>query len=389
MKRIYFDYAASTPLRSEVEKAMKPYFTKQFGNPSSLHFFGQEGIAAIDRARTVVAKNIGAAFREVIFTGSATEANNFALRGVVRGARGIIARPRIIISAIEHESILETARDLERDGAELIIIPVDSRGVVDVRRLEQALNERTVVVSVMYVNNEIGTVQPIQKIAHAISKFKKGTQYPLFHTDAVQAFNYFECDVNELGVDMMTLSGHKIGGPKGVGALYVKHIESANKKILTPILTGGGQEFGLRSGTENVPGIVGFAEAVVRAAMERQKERARLLSIKKYFWKEMKRMFPDASIYGMDEKHFGDASPHIVNISLRNMPLDDLIVRLDVMGISASSGSACASRAATHSHVLLALFENASRGVRFSFGRGTTRAEMTEAIKRIHRAFTA
>lgn len=387
MKRIYFDYAASTPLRSEVERVMKPYFTQRFGNPSSLHFFGQEGIAAIDHAREAVAKTIDAAFREVIFTGSATEANNLALRGVVRGARGIITKPRIIISAIEHESILETARDLEHDGAELIIIPVDSHGVVDVRHLEQALNERTVVVSVMYVNNEIGTVQPIRKIAHIVSQFKKERQYPLFHTDAVQAFNYFECNVAELGVDMMTLSGHKIGGPKGIGALYVKHIESANKKILTPILTGGGQEFGLRSGTENVPGIVGFAGAVVRAAKERKKEYTRLLSLKKYFWKEMKKTFPDASIYGMDEKHFSDAAPHIVNVSLRNMPLDDLIVRLDVIGISVSSGSACASRAATHSHVLSALFENASRGVRFSFGRGTTRAEISEAVKRIRHAF--
>ncbi len=386
MKRIYFDYAASTPLRPEAEKAMKPYYAARFGNPSSLHFFGQEGIAAIDRSRETLAKLIGAAFREVIFTGSATEANNLALRGVVRGARGIIAKPRIIISAIEHESILETAKDLERDGAELVIIPVDSRGIIDVQRLEQALNERTVVVSIMYVNNEIGTVQPIQKIAHIISKFKKGTQYPLFHTDAVQAFNYFECNVAELGVDMMTLSGHKIGGPKGVGALYVKHIESANKKILTPILTGGGQEFGLRSGTENVAGIVGFADAAVHATKERKKERTRLLSLKTYFWKEMKKIFPDASIYGMDEKRFGDASPHIINILLRNMPLDDLIVRLDVIGISVSSGSACASRAATHSHVLSALFENASRGVRFSFGRGTTRTEISEAVKRIRHA---
>ena len=385
MKRIYFDHAASTPLRPEVKKAMEPYYTKRFGNPSSLHFFGQEGIAAIDHARDIVAKAVGAAFREVIFTGSATEANNLALRGVVRGARGIIAKPRIIISAIEHESILETARDLERDGAELIVIPVDSRGVVDVRRLEESLNERTVVVSVMYVNNEIGTVQPIQKIAHIISKFKKEAQYPLFHTDAVQAFNYFECDVNTLGVDMMTLSGHKIGGPKGVGALYIKHVESANKKLIVPVLTGGGQEFGLRSGTENVPGIVGFAEAIVRTAKERKKEHTRLLSLKKYFWKEIKKVLPNASIYGMDEKHFSDASPHIVNISLQNMPLDDLVVRLDVMGISVSSGSACASRAATHSHVLSALFENAARGVRFSFGRSTTRVEIAEAVKRICR----
>lgn len=384
MKRIYFDHAASTPVRCEVLKAMMPYFSTHFGNPSSLHSFGQEGIAAIDKARETVAKTINASFREIIFTGSATEANNLALRGAVKQFKLTHPKikPRIIISAIEHESILETAKDLSRDGAEFVMIPVNENGVIDIERLKKELNERTAIVSVMYVNNEIGTVEPIAEIAKLVVDFRKKNSYPLFHTDAVQAFNYFECDVNTLGVDMMTLSGHKIGGPKGVGALYVK-----NSKLIAPIITGGGQEYGLRSGTENVPCIVGFGEAIRLATKERKREHARLTTLKKYFWTNIKKILPDASVYGFDEKNFSSASPHILNLAWRGAPLDDTLVRLDMMGISASSGSACASRASTHSHVLSALIENASRGIRFSFGRTTTRAEIDETLRRMRATF--
>lgn len=396
MKRIYFDHAASTPVRREAQKAMMPYFSTRFGNPSSLHSFGQEGIAAIDRAREMVARTIGASFREVIFTGSATEANNLALRGAVRQFKlaNPNVLPRILISSIEHESVLETAKDLSREGAEFVMIPVDARGVIDIARLKKELNGRTAIVSVMYVNNEIGTVEPIAEIAKIVTDFRKDNAYPLLHTDAVQAFNYFSCDVNELRIDMMTLSGHKIGGPKGVGCLYVRSQQEANKLKtksynLFPIITGGGQEFGMRSGTENVPCIVGFAEAVKLAIKERKKESARLLTLKKYFWKEIKKIIPDARIYGFPETQFSHASPHILNIAWHSAPLDDAIVRLDVMGIAVSSGSACASRASTHSHVLSALLENASRGMRFSFGRTTTRAEIDAALTRMHHAFMA
>lgn len=363
---------------------MMPYFSARFGNPSSLHSVGQEGIAALDKARETVAKAVNAPFREIIFTGSATEANNLALRGAIKQFKLVhpSVTPRIIISAIEHESVLETAKDLSREGAEFVMIPVNENGVIDIPRFKKELNERTAIVSVMYVNNEIGTAEPIQEIVKIIKDFRKKNSYPLFHTDAVQAFNYFVCDVHELGVDMMTLSGHKIGGPKGVGCLYVR-----NTKLIAPIITGGGQEYGLRSGTENVANIVGFSEAVRLATKERKKEYARLMTLKKYFWTNIKKMIPDARIYGFGEKQFSHASPHIVNVAWRGAPLDDTLVRLDMMGISASSGSACASRASTHSHVLSALLENASRGIRFSFGRTTTRAEIDEALRRMRVAY--
>ncbi|MCX6788315.1 MAG: cysteine desulfurase family protein [Candidatus Jorgensenbacteria bacterium] len=400
MKRIYFDHAASTPTRKEVIKAMTPYFSSCFGNPSSLHSFGQEGIKAIDKARETVAHALNAQFREIVFTGSATEANNLALRGSIRQFKLLNpnVRPRILVSAIEHESVLETAKDLERDGVERVIIPVNESGLVDVERIKKELNERTVLISVMYVNNEIGSVQPLSEIAELIKKWKavrkEKTPYPIFHTDAVQAFNYFDCNVEGLGVDMMTISGHKIGGPKGVGVLYVRDLQPKTNNVqgqkkMQPITTGGGQEFGMRSGTENVPCIVGFAEALRLASRERKKERARLLAIKKYFWSGLKKIITDVRIYGADEKHFSDASPHILNVSWSGAHIDDVIVRLDILGISASSGSACASRASTHSHVLSALLENASRGIRFSFGRTTTKSEIDETLKRMKKAFKA
>ncbi len=259
MEHIYLDYAATTPVHPRVLRAMEPYFSERFGNAGSLHSFGQEAIAAIDRSRETIANAIGAQFREIIFTGSATEANNLALRGSIRGltqtVRGLTQKniktttqkfsvshrevsvslqPRLIISAVEHESILETARDLENDGTEVIIIPVDRHGIVDLKKLKSALNERTILVSVMYANNEIGTIQPIAKISEIIRNFREELRIknnelrkrkkasfiiPLFHVDAVQALQFLDCNTQDLGIDLMTLSAHKIYGPKGIGGL--------------------------------------------------------------------------------------------------------------------------------------------------------------------------
>ncbi|MBI5306086.1 aminotransferase class V-fold PLP-dependent enzyme [Candidatus Wolfebacteria bacterium] len=273
--KIYFDYAATTPMDPLVKKAMEPYFFEKFGNPSSIHSFGQEAMAIVDESREKIANIIGASpvggFQEIIFTGSATEANNLALRGIIKKFRiknlelrdplyskSYILNPRIIVSAIEHESILETCRDLEKDGIEIIYLPVNKQGIVDLNKLKESLNERTILVSVMYANNEIGTIQPISAIAEIVKEFriknlefrnKKNPQssilnpqfYPLFHTDAVQAFQFLDCDINKLWVDLMTLSGHKIYGPKGIGLLYAKNLEFRikdlgikNKKILNP-----------------------------------------------------------------------------------------------------------------------------------------------------------
>jgi len=434
MKHIYLDYAATTPMDPEVEKAMRPYFSKKFGNAGSLHFFGQEAMSAVDDAREKIASSIGAQFREVIFTGSATEANNLALRGVLNSNKRQETRDkhRIIVSVIEHESVLETARDLERDGIEVIVIPVSREGVVDLEKLKAALNERTILVSVMYVNNEIGSIQPIFEISEMIKERKlfskksvseaerarfsvkpkeRGREpsgrtsgwasetpsfreesfrdiYPLFHIDAAQAFQYFDCDVNKLGVDLMTLSAHKIYGPKGIGALYVnnelriKNHENKNPAIhnssfiIHPLVTGGGQEFGLRSGTENVPSIVGFAKAIELAAKERELNVKKIMNLRNYFWKELKKIAPRAELNG-------GGSPHILNVYFPNIKSQDFLTRLDLEGIAASSGAACSARSLEPSYVITALGysrERAEKSIRFSFGKFLSQKDIDFAL---------
>ncbi|MBI2623095.1 MAG: cysteine desulfurase [Candidatus Liptonbacteria bacterium] len=442
MRKIYLDYAATTPLDPAVRRAMEPYFGARFGNPSSLHAFGQEAVAAVDHARETIAVSLGAQFREIIFTGSATEANNLAIRGIakrfmkydLRFKNGFINRkskivnPRVVISAIEHESVRETARDLEKDGAEVVEIPVNREGVVDVAELTKALNDRTVLVSVMYANNEIGTVQPLSKIAKIIKdfssannesatnlrirKFAKNSLFVdkiLFHTDAVQAFQFLDCDVKRLGVDMLTLSAHKIYGPKGAGALYVRQREHGtwNKEQgfsalslvpcpLSPIITGGGQEFGLRSGTENMPGIVGFGEAVKIAARMRAGEAARVAKLRAMLWQGVKKIFPRAEVNGISSDEFRVTSkkslatshspltlPNILNVYFPNHLAEELLVKLDLAGVAVSAGPACGSRAAEPSKVIRALWYSAKRAresIRFSLGRFTTEGEIQKTL---------
>ncbi len=393
-ERIYMDYAASTPVDPAVLKEMTPYFTEKFGNPGSLHSFGQEAMGAVDRAREVVAKAMAlppaGGFRSVIFTGSATEANNLALRGTVKGflqSRRSAEKnflPKIIVGCIEHESVLDTARELGKEGVEVAYVPVDKNGIVDLKKLESSLDERTILVSIMFVNNEIGSVQPIKEISEIIKDFRDkktifsqstslvqrlarlsspsgrrnvkrrtmparlrgfeedgfSSLYPLFHSDAVQAFNYFDCDVKKLGVDLMTLSGQKIYGPKGVGALYIRStkFEARNSKqnqnskfqtqnrvsdlgfrnsdlqLVKPIVTGGGQEFGLRSGTENIPAIVGFGKAVELAEKDRSKNAKEVKSLKDEFWRGLKKIYPQAEINGIENKELG------IMVAILNLP---------------------------------------------------------------------
>ncbi|MBI4059632.1 cysteine desulfurase [Candidatus Giovannonibacteria bacterium] len=433
MERIYLDYAASTPVDPRVLEAMTPYFSEKFGNPGSLHSFGQEAIAAVDESRETIAKSIGADFREIVFTGSATEANNLALRGVLRDM-GQVTRdkdqtkngkrynnnsmshvtchmsPRIIVSAIEHESVLETARDLEKDGVEVIYLQVDRNGVVDIKKLEGSLNDRTILVSVMYANNEIGTIQPIAEIAKIVRNFRSMSHvtFPLLHTDAAQAFQFLDCDVNKLGVDLMTLSAHKIYGPKGVGALYIcdkgqvtrdKDRATSNKRYnnnsmshvtchMSPIITGGGQEFGLRSGTENVPSIVGFAKAAELVSNSRELENKRIAGLRDYFWQELKKICPDAEVNGSGGSGASYLPPttyylpNILNVYFPNNLAEELLTKFDLAGLAASSGSACRSRAAESSYVVEALGftkDRAKRSIRFSFGRPTTKEELDRA----------
>lgn len=390
MKRIYLDYAATTPVDVEVERAMKPYFSEFFGNAGSLYCFGQKAMAALDESREKIAKAINADFREIIFTGSATEANNLALRGVVKSVqlfsetfRAKKTEPlyRIIISSIEHESVLETARDLEREGVEVIYLLVDKNGLVNLKKLKESLNERTILVSIMCANNEIGTIQPIKEIAKIIKDYRNSGVYPLFHSDCVQAFQFLDCNVNDLGVDLMTLSAHKIYGPKGIGALYVCSPNSKSQ-ILNSIISGGGQEFGLRSGTENIPLIVGFAKAIELAVKNREKETKRISILRDYFWKQIRKIYPRVQL----NEPLKNRLPNILNIYFPKKSAEDLLIKFDLAGVAVSAGSACSARSLEPSHVLRACglpVERIKSSLRISLGKFTTKAELNETIKRI------
>jgi cysteine desulfurase len=390
-QKIYLDYAATTPINPVVFRAMMPYFMSKFGNAGSLHLFGQEAITALDVARETIAASVGADFQKMIFTASATEANNLVLRGVM-GRLSIVDRqslkPQIIISSIEHESILETARNLENSGVDVVYLPVDKTGTVDLKKLEASLNKNTVLVSVMYANNEIGTIQPIGKIGRIINDFKKNQlsstncQLPLFHTDASQAFQFLDCDTTKLGVDFMTFSSHKIYGPKGVGALYFKNSN------LNAIVTGGGQEFGLRSGTENIPAIVGLARAVEISVNSRELADKRTKELCGELWCGIKKICPKAEINGVPFSRSVIAShllrlPNILNVYFPKHNAQDLLTKFDLFGLAVSSGSACRARASRTSYVIEALGypkERAQSSIRFSLGRPTTGKEIVQAL---------
>ncbi len=399
MKKIYFDYAATAPVAPSVFRAMRPYFSNKFGNPGSLHSFGQEAMTAIDESREKIAKEIsrppsahsgGGGFREIIFTGSATEANNLALRGIVNifketSSKQLAFVPKIIVSSIEHESILETCRDLGKKGTEIIYLPVDKNGVVNLKKLKNSLDERTILISVMYANNEIGTIQPIAEISKILQQFKKERNlviYPLFHTDAAQAFQFLDCDADKLGIDLMTLSAHKIYGPKGIGALFMKHTLQASGFMLHALIAGGGQEFGLRAGTENVSSIVGFAKAVELAVKNREGEKIRTEELKNYFWKKIKNIFPKAEKNNSEK----NCLPNIINVYFPGHNSQDLLMKLDLAGIAVSSGAACSARDRKISYVLSSCGFSDKRiksSLRFSFGKPTTKKEIDEAIKRL------
>jgi cysteine desulfurase len=397
MPRIYLDNAASTPVDPRVLRAMQPYFLNEFGNPGSLHSYGQKAIAAVDASREKLDKLIGTPiFREVLFTGGATEANDLAIRGALnlykRDHDAKTHKLKIIISSIEHESVMETARAMEKRGVEVSYVPVDKNGIVDVGELERALTKDTVIVSIMYANNEVGSIQPIQKIKKIIDEFKArngSALYPLFHTDAAQAFQFLNCNISEWGVDMMTLSAHKIYGPKGVGALYVhQHDAPLIKKFpIAPVVFGGGQEFGMRSGTENVPGIVGFAKAAEIAMAVRKEESQRITTLRDRLFKNIKKVFKQVELNG--PSNVSERAPHILNIYFPGHDAQDLLVKFDRAGLAASAGSACRSRAVESSYVIEAMGypkERAASSIRFSLGRTTKSADIATASKIIAKA---
>ena len=426
MPRIYLDYASTTPISPEVFRAMRPYFSSHFGNPGSLHLFGQETMGAVDAARETLAESLGVDFREVIFTGSATEANNLALRGALAAFRRAYParRPKIIISAIEHESVAATARFLAESGlssaafqsganpslveakesAELVVIPVNGVGRVDPARVAKAVDQDTAIVSIMFANNEIGAIQPVREIAAVIRAIKEmrneklemqarsprkksslitllsSSIFPLIHTDAVQALQFLSCRPAELGVDLLTLSAHKIYGPKGIGALCGNGLGGGHAP--DPIVTGGGQEFGWRSGTENVAAIVGFAEAVRRAEVVREREAKRLRSLSLRLLAGIRRIAPKATVNGPGPNS-KSALPNILNIRFPGHLAEELTTRFDLLGLAVSSGSACASRRAAPSATLLALGGDKARAresVRFSIGQPTSARHIDMAL---------
>ncbi|HOV88464.1 MAG TPA: cysteine desulfurase family protein [Candidatus Paceibacterota bacterium] len=382
MKRYYFDYAATTPMRKEVLKAMQPFWQKQFGNPSSLYLEGRIAKQTIESARAKVANILRTQPKEIIFTNGGTESVNLALQGTAHFYRQQFSHPKIIISSIEHPAGLETAKALREEGFETAYLKVQKNGLVDLEQLKQLIDEQTILVSIMYANNEIGVIEPLPKIAQIIKDFrqKHQTTFPFFHTDACQAAGYLDIQPNKLGVDLMSLNGGKIYGPKATGILYKR--EGVEIK---PIIHGGGQEKNYRSGTENVPGIIGFATALELAQKEKEKESQRLKSLRDYLIKNVLKTIPKVFVNG-DLKN---RLPNNAHFTILDVEGEALILKLDECGIAASTGSACHSKSLQPSHVLQAIGlpnEFIHGSLRITLGKDTTKKDinyLTQALKKV------
>jgi len=368
MRRIYLDYAATTPTHPEVVKAMLPYFTDIFGNPSSIYSYGQEAKGAIEEARVKVADLIGARGEEIVFTSGGTEADNFALKGVAfaNESKG----NHIITSPIEHHAVIETCRFLERRGFRITYLPVDEYGRIDPGDVRKAITDKTILISVMQANNEMGTIEPIAEIGRIA---REAGIY--FHTDAVQTVGHIPVDVNELEVDLLSMSAHKLYGPKGVGVLYIR------KGIkLVPFMHGGEQERKRRASTENVPGIVGLGKAVELVQQDMGEEAERLTRLRDRLIKGLLERIDHSRLNG----HPRNRLPNNVNVSVDYVEGESMLLNLDLEGICASTGSACSSASLEPSHVLLALGlspEQAHGSLRFSLGKWTTEEEIERVLE--------
>ncbi len=370
--RIYLDYAATTPTDPRVLEAMQPYFERVFGNASSLHSFGQEARAAVDRARRALAQALGCEPAEVVFTSGATESDNWALVG---SALACEARGRhVVVSSVEHRAVLEPARFLASRGFSVTFLPVDRFGQVDPDDVRRALRDDTVLVSVMHANNEVGTVQPVAEVARIARE--RGV---LVHTDATQTFGALPVNVDALGVDLLSASAHKRYGPKGVGLLYVRR-----GTPIEPLLRGGAHERGRRAGTENVPGIVGFARAVELALAEREDEQTRIAALRDRLLAGLLAI-DGAALNG----HPTARLPNNANVSFEGVTSESLLLALDLRGLAASSGSACTAGSLEPSHVLAAMGlarERVEGAVRFTLGRWTTPEEVDAAVEMVREA---
>lgn len=381
-KRVYLDYASLTPVDPKVIREMKKYSGARYANPSSLYQEGVNAKKALEGGRRSCATSIGSHPDEIVFTSGGTEANSLALIGTLRAAKKAgFEKPHLIISSIEHSSIMQTADELEREGVEVTRLGVDKAGIVSVQELKKALKPNTYLVSIMMVNNEIGSIEPIHRISKALRQFrsrsvkKDGNPYPLFHTDASQAVLYSEINTESLGVDLLTLDGAKIYGPRGMGLLYVRrHV------VIEPVIHGGGQEKGLRSGTENVPSVMGMAKALGIAVRERPDEAKRLAELKGMLMAGLMEIDPKITANGGGS--VVNTSPHILNVSIPGIDSEYFVLRLDAAGFACSTKSSCL-RDADESYVLKAIGAESANSIRFSFGRSTRKSDIKSLFSAI------
>ena len=370
MNRIYLDHAATTPVKPEVLDAMMPYFTQSFGNPSSIYQVAQINKKAIDDARETIAKHLGANTNEIFFTSGGTEADNWAIKGIVEANKN--KGNHIITTKIEHHAVLHTCEYLEKQGFEVTYLDVNEEGVIDLEALKAAIKDTTILISIMYANNEVGTIMPIKEIG-AIAK-EHGIA---FHTDAVQAIGQVRIDVKEQNIDALSLSGHKIYGPKGIGVLYIRR-----GLRITNLIHGGAQERGRRAGTENVPAIVGIAKAMELAYTDLEAKNERIKGLRDKLMNGILESIPYSKLNGSSTNRLVNN----VNIGFEFVEGESLLLLLDMNGVAASSGSACTSGSLDPSHVLLALglpHEKAHGSLRLTLGEGTTEQEVDYVLEKL------
>lgn len=378
-RNVYLDHAATTPTDPRVVKAMSPYWTDKFANPSSIYRLGQVNKQAINEARQIIANYLASQPDEIIFTGGGTASINLAIKGLVEALN---TKTHIITSNIEHHAVSHSVSRLANQGHHLSFLPVDINGLVSLADLKATINDQTRLVTIMMANNEIGTIQPIQKIGAYLAKLNQiRTKQKLpriyFHTDACQAAGTLDLNVNKLHVDLLTLNGSKIYGPKGVGVLYVKR-----GTPLIPLLDGGGQEKNKRSGTENIPGIIGLAKAIVLAQQTKEKENKRLITLRDWFINQITTTIPKTILNGDSQNRL----PNNINISFLDIEGEAILLHLDEVGIQVSTGSACNSESLEPSHVIRALGyppEVAHGSIRFTLGKSTTKADLEYVLSKL------
>ncbi len=383
MKRIYLDYAATTPVDPQVKEFIQPYFDKIFGNTQSVHTFGQESYKIVEQARNFISKMLNCSAEEIIFTSGGTESNNTAIKGVYFATRNFAGK-HFITSTIEHHAVLEPMKFIEEnfqsEGAKVTFVPVDSSGIVNIDKIFENIRDDTVLISIMHANNEIGTIQPIKEIAERLKKINQQRQQQnkhkiYFHTDAVQTFGHMKVDVEELGVDLLSISGHKFYAPKGVGVLYIR-----KGTRIEPLLHGGGHEFNKRSSTLNVSGIAGLYKAAEIASEVMQEENKRIKLLRDKLFEGIIKKIPDVVVNGDMEKRLVNN----LNICIAGVESESVLIALDNEGIAVSSGSACSSGSLEPSHVLLAIGRDpvlARGSLRFTLGRFTTEEDIDYVLE--------